>query len=85
MIKSKIIDSFFKWKACDEYEKKAFTSTTLEKFHENPRIEEIEKQLSKVPRVTYNEFEKSLELIRGCILKFDNTHQIKLIRYKGHI
>jgi len=35
--------------------------TKLEKLHENPRIEENEKKLSKVPRVTYNEFENSLE------------------------
>jgi len=30
------------------------------KLHENPKIEENEKKLSKVPRVTYNEFENSL-------------------------
>nr|KYP39172.1 hypothetical protein KK1_039536 [Cajanus cajan] len=35
--------------------------TELEKFPENPRIEENEKQLSKVHKVTYNEFENSLE------------------------
>jgi len=33
----------------------------IEKLHENPNIEENEKQLSKVPKVTYNEFENTLE------------------------
>jgi len=28
----------------------------LEKLHYNPKIEENEKQLSKVPKITYNEF-----------------------------
>jgi len=40
----------------------------MEKLHENPRIEENEKQLSKVPKVTYNEFENVLEQIL-CYLK----------------
>jgi len=35
------------------------------KLHENPRIEENEKQLYKAPRVTYNEFENSLERDSG--------------------
>nr|KYP50112.1 Zinc finger MYM-type protein 1 [Cajanus cajan] len=62
MIKSKRIDSFFKRKTCDKDEKNATsTSSELEKFPKNPRIEENDKQLSKVPRVTYNEFENSLE------------------------
>jgi len=33
-----------------------FTSIKFEKFHENPRIKNNKKQLSKVHRVTYNEF-----------------------------
>jgi len=61
MIKSKRIDSFFKRKACDEDEKNASTSSKIEKLHENPNIEENEKQLSKVPKVTHNEFENTLE------------------------
>ena len=63
MIKSKIIDSFLKRKACDKDEKNASTSSKIEKLHENPNIEENEKQLffSKVPKVTYNEFENILE------------------------
>jgi len=52
MIKSKIID-FFKKKTCD-----ACTSIKLEKHHENPKIKDYEKQLSKTLKVTYNEFEK---------------------------
>jgi len=42
-IKSKIIDSFFKRKTYDEDEKNIYTSTKLEKLHENPRSEENEK------------------------------------------
>jgi len=61
MIKSKIIDSFFKRKTCDEDEKNASTSSKIEKLYENPNIEENEKQLSKVSKVTYNEFENTLE------------------------
>jgi len=61
MIKSKRIDSFFKRKACDEDEKNVSTSSKLGKLHENPKIEENEKQLSKVPKFTYNEFENALE------------------------
>jgi len=61
MIKSKRIDSFFKRKACDKDEKNAFTSSKIEKLHENPNIEENEKQLSKVPKVTYNEFENTFK------------------------
>ena len=61
MIKSKRIYSFFKRKTCDEDEKNAFTSSKIEKLHDNPNIEENKKQLSKVPKVTYNEFENTLE------------------------
>jgi len=46
MIKSKRIDSFFKRKTCDEDEKNASTSSKIEKLHDNPNIEENEKQLS---------------------------------------
>ena len=41
--------------------KKMHLSSKIEKLHENPNIEENEKQLSKVPKVTYNEFENTLE------------------------
>jgi len=82
MTKSKKIDSFFKRKACDEDEKNASTSSKIEKLHENPNIEENEKQLSKVPKVIYNEFENILERDRGCVFKFGNIHQIKLMRYE---
>jgi len=51
MIKSKIID-FFKKKIY------SCTSIKLENFHENPKIKEYEKQLSKTLRVAYNEFKK---------------------------
>jgi len=62
MAKSKRIDSFFfKRKTCDEDEKNASTSSKIEKLYENPKIEENEKQLSKVPKVTYKEFENALE------------------------
>jgi len=61
MIKSKIIDSFFKRKACDEDEKNASTWSKIEKLHENTNIEENKKQLSKVSKITYNEFENTLE------------------------
>ena len=61
MIKSKRIDSLFKRKACDEDENNASTSSKIEKLHDNPNIEENEKQLSKVPKVTCNEFEHTLE------------------------
>ena len=50
-----------KSKACDEDEKNASTSSKIEKLHENPKIEENEKQLSKVPKVIYNDFENALE------------------------
>jgi len=61
MVKSKRIDSFFKRKTFDEDEKNASTSSKIEKLHENPKIEENEKQLSKVPKVIYNDFENALE------------------------
>jgi len=51
MVKSKRIDSFVKRKACDEDEKNVFTSSKIEKLHENPNIEENKKQLSKVPKM----------------------------------
>jgi len=57
MIKSRIINSFFKRDACDEDWKNVSTSSKLEKLHDNPKNEENEeneKQLYKVPRVTYN-------------------------------
>ena len=54
MVKSKRINSFFK-------RKNASTLSKIEKLHENPKIEENEKQLSKVPKVRYNEFENALE------------------------
>ena len=41
--------------------KKMHLSSKIEKLHENPNIEENEKQLSKVSKVTYNEFENTLE------------------------
>jgi len=47
MIKSRRVDSFFKRNACDEDEKKTSTSSKLEKLHDNPKIEENKKQLSK--------------------------------------
>jgi len=72
-------------KTCDENEKDVFMSTKLEKFHENSIIEDNEKQLYRVPIVTYNEFEKSLEHDPRKLLKFGNTHQIKLMRYKRFI
>jgi len=65
MIKSKIIDSFFKRKTCDEDEKNASMSSKIEKLHDNTNIEENEKQLSKVPKVTYNEFKNTLECNSG--------------------
>jgi len=37
------------------------TSSKLEKCLENPTNEENENQLSKIPRVSYDEFENSLE------------------------
>jgi len=51
MIKSKQIYSFFKRNVCDEDQKNASMLTKLKKLYENRRIEENEKQLSKVPRV----------------------------------
>jgi len=65
MIKSRRIDSFLKRNAYDKDEKNVFTSSKLEKLHDNPKNEENEKQLSKVPRVTYNEFENVLECDLG--------------------
>jgi len=41
--------------------KKMHLSSKIEKLHKNPNIEENEKQLSKVPKVTYNKFENTLE------------------------
>jgi len=38
MIKSRIIDSFFKKNVCDEDEKNASMSSKLEKLHNNPKI-----------------------------------------------
>jgi len=51
MIKSKIIDYFVKRNACDEDEKNASTSYKIVKLHENPKIEENEKQIYKVPKL----------------------------------
>jgi len=45
--------------------KNVSTSSKLEKLHDNPKNEENEKQLSKVPRVAYNEFENTLECDPG--------------------
>ena len=47
MVKNKRINYFFKRNACDEDEKKTSTSSKLEKLHDNPKIEENKKQLSK--------------------------------------
>ena len=85
MVKSKRINYFFKRKACDEDEKNASMSSKIEKLHKSPKIEENKKQLSKVPKVTYNEFENALERDPGSVFKFGNTHQIKLMRYKRAI
>jgi len=65
MVKSKRIYSFFKRKACDEDEKNVSTSSKIEKLHENPKIEENKKELSKVPKVIYNEFENALKCDMG--------------------
>jgi len=65
MVKNKRINYFFKRNACDEDEKNAFMSSKIEKLHENPKIEENGKQLSKVPKVAYNEFENALERDMG--------------------
>jgi len=44
IIKSKIIDFFFRKKTCDESEKKnTSTSSKLEKLLENPKIKENKK------------------------------------------
>jgi len=47
--------------------KKVHLSYKLEKLYENPKIEENEKQLSKVPKVIYNEFENDLERNAGKV------------------
>jgi len=61
MIKNRRIDSFFKRNACHEDEINASILSKLEKLHDNPEVEENEKQLSKIPKVIYNEFENALE------------------------
>jgi len=65
MIKSKKNWLFFQEENLWWKWKKISISTKLVKLHENPRIEENEKQLYKAPRVTYNEFENSLERDSG--------------------
>jgi len=40
-------------------------SYKLEKLYENPKIEENEKQLFKVPKVVYNKFLNALECDPG--------------------
>ena len=81
MVKSKRMDSFFKRKACDEDGKKTFTSSKIEKLHENPNIEENEKQLSKVPKVTYNEFENAIptkSTERSFFCNENNQEQVEI-------
>ena len=56
-------------KACDEDEKNASTSSKFEKLHENPNIEENEKQFSNVSKVIYNEFKNTLERDPGKCLQ----------------
>jgi len=53
---------------CDEDEKNTSTSSKIEKLHENPKMKKMEKQLSVVPKVTYNEFENALERNLGKCL-----------------
>jgi len=65
--------------------KNASMLSKLEKLHENPKIEENEKQLSKVPKVTYIEFENALECDMGKHLQIWQYLQIKLMRYEGLI
>jgi len=45
----------------------------------------MKNKLSKVPRVTYNEFENALQRDMRNVLKFGITHKIKLMRYEGLI
>jgi len=41
--------------------KKCIWLTKLEKFHGNQEFMRMEKQISKVPRITYKKFKNSLE------------------------
>ncbi|XP_004488955.2 uncharacterized protein [Cicer arietinum] len=61
MKKSKRIDSFFKRKFCDGERDEEIITSTSETISENPRIEENNIRLSKVPRVFEDDFEKCLE------------------------
>jgi len=77
MAKSRIIDSFFfKRKSCDEDEKNASTLSKIEKLYENPKLRKNEKQLSKVPKITYKEFENALE--GDHVFQFGNTYKVTL-------
>jgi len=49
-------------------------SSILEKIYDKPKIKENEKQLYKVPRVTYNKFENTLECDPG--IRFQIAHAI---------
>ena len=51
------------------------------KLHENQKIEENEKQLSKVPKLDIMNLKMLYNVIRGSVFKLGNTHQIKLMRY----
>jgi len=55
---------FLKKKVCDKDEKNAYTFN----FSWEPRIQHKEKQISKVPRVIYNEFKNLLERDPGKTL-----------------
>jgi len=82
MIKSRRIDYFFKRNACDENEKNASMSSKLEKLHDNSKIEENKKQLSKSPKVTYNEFENALQRGPGKYPQIWQYPSNKLMRYE---
>ena len=49
------------------------------------KLKKMKNKLSKVPRVTYNEFENALQRDMRNVLKFGITHKIKLMRYEGLI
>jgi len=69
MVKSQKIDSFFKRIVTHKDEERLTSTSKPENCLENPKIKENEKQLSKVPRVTYGELENVIDVQKSDQIK----------------
>jgi len=77
MTKSTRIDSLFSRERVVMKMKKMHPRLSkIEKLYENPKLRENKKQLSKVPKITYKEFENALE--SDHVFQFGNTYKVTL-------